>query len=67
MKMEEGDLKERLKNWFGVYLQNVLFSVVLVNVVGVNVNNWLSKKRKEALIVSDFQWCKYSHHWPILS
>ena len=30
--IEEGELNERLKNWFEIYLQNVLFSVVLVNV-----------------------------------
>lgn len=49
MQVEEGDLKGRFKNILGVYLQNVPFSVVLVN-----VNNWLSEKgkEKEALIVS---------------
>lgn len=49
MEVEEGDLKGRFKSKLGVYLQNVPFSVVLVN-----VNNWLSEKgkEKEALIVS---------------
>lgn len=49
MQVEEGDLKGRFKNQLAVYLQNVPFSVVLVN-----VNNWLSEqgKGREVLTVS---------------
>ena len=42
MHMEKGDLKGRLKNWFEIQLQNILFSVVLVN-----VKTGFQKKKKE--------------------